>query len=104
MVTENKEDKEKALKLKVLEEKKKRAITDCCRAWNEMISNILLSKKLWENYQTLRLENNLTVADFDLPAQKILYLANPHGEFDFLIEDLVTHRDLENYLKTLIIK
>ena len=98
------EDKERALKLKVFEEKKKKAIADCCKAWNDMIASVLLSKKLWEKYQRLRLENSLAVADFDLAAQKILYLANPHGEFDFLIEDLVTHRDLENYLKTLIIK
>ena len=104
MVTETKEEKEQALRLKIAEGKKKKAVVDCCNAWNEMIRNILLSKKLWENYKNLRLENNLAVADFDLPAQKILYLANPHGEFDFLIEDLVTHRDLENYLLTLIIK
>ena len=101
---ESKEEKERALKVNVEEVKKKKAIADCCRAWNEMIQTVLLSKKLWENYRKLRIENNLSVADFDLPAQKILYLANPQGEFDFLIEDLITHRDLENYLLTLLIK
>lgn len=83
---------------------KKEAVAKCVLCWNRMVNGLLGAKKSWDAYKEARLSSGLGLEDFVEKDQKILYLANPHGEFDFLIEDIVTHRDLESYLQGLVIK
>lgn len=79
-------------------------IASCVSQWNKFVLSLIQAKTAWQKYVKTRQEGNIGLEAFALKYQQILYLANPTGEFDFLVEDIITHRDLDNYLKSLILR
>jgi len=59
--------------------------------------------KAWERYREVRLDNQIYVEEFPLEVQKHFVKANPHGDIDLIIEDIVTHPRLGDHLKTLFV-
>lgn len=77
---------------------------ECFAAWNSFVEGLIQAEKGWELYCKLRLEAKLVLEDYPLEIQKILYLANPRGQFDLIVEDMITQARVELYLPTKLIK
>lgn len=84
------------------EEKAKRRIVleEVVKTWNGIIKNLTQTLVLWERYGKLCTENAISVEEFPIEAQKVLYKANPWGDFDLIIEDIITQPRLAEHLKT----
>lgn len=91
------EDEKKVERDKVLRE--------VVREWNTLIKGLVMVKKSWDNYSMLRLDNNVKIEEFPVECQKALMKANPKGQLDFILEDMITQgKAYEDYLKTQYIR
>jgi len=79
-------------------------LKECIQAWNELIQGLLKAHQGWEKYCQLRIEERIRLEEYPLETQKIIYTANPHGEFDLLVEDLVTQLPIKRFLESRLIK
>jgi len=79
-------------------------LKNCAQAWNVFIQGLLKAHHGWENYRKLFLENRISLEEFPLETQKTIYKANPHGDFDLLVEDLLTQPPVKDFLKSCLIK
>lgn len=86
------------------EVKREELLKKTAASWNRLVKNLQGVAKNWETYTSLILENGIGIEEFPLEAQKILYLANPRGDFSFILEDIITHPRFERYLEELFIK
>ena len=79
-------------------------LADVVKHWNGLIKGLIQTKICWEKYARTRLDNAVQLEEFPLELQRMFMLANPHGDFTLIIEDIITHPALEEHLKTLLIK
>ena len=79
-------------------------LADVVKGWNGLVKGLLAATQGWEKYRRARLDNGVSLEEFPLECQKMFMLANPHGDFGLLVEDMMTHPRLEEHLKTLIVK
>ena len=98
--------KEAKIEADRLKAEKERAIiiADVVKHWNGLIKGLMQTKVCWERYAHTRLENAVRLEEFPLELQKRFMLANPHGDFILIVEDIITHPALKEHLKTLLIK
>lgn len=59
-------------------------------AWNGFIKGLIQAENSWEKYVDFCLDNRIGIEEFPLEVQKLLYRANPKGEFSVIIEDFIT--------------
>ncbi len=87
------------------EEDKGRAmiLANVVKQWNGFIKGLLSATLAWEAYRDTRLDNAVELEEFPLKIQKMFYLANPHGDFSLLVEDVMTQPNIKEHLKTLLI-
>jgi len=79
-------------------------LREIVKQWNTVVLSILKAAKAWKVYCKIRLENNVNLEEFPEECQKTLMLANPKGDLDFILEDMIIRgRHFEEYLKTQII-
>jgi len=83
-------------------------LADTVKHWNNFIRGLLSATKAWKRYRDLMLDvshpgGKIHVEEFPLEAQKHFVKANPHGDFDLIVEDIVTQPRTEEHLKTLFI-
>ena len=97
------EVKAKADRLKA-EKERAMVLADVVKHWNGLIRGLIQAKVCWERYAQARLDNAVQLEEFPLELQKMFMLANPHGDFTLIMEDIITHPALDEHLKTLIIK
>ena len=101
----DKEEEERILKEKEEAIARDKILKEVAKNWNMVIASILKAHLAWEDYRASRLNNLVRIEEFPLEFQKILMLANPHGDFDLLIEDLITRgKHIQLYLKEQFIK
>lgn len=82
-----------------------RILRDVVREWNTVVNSILRASAAWDAYCQLRLEHNVAIEEFPLECQRALILANPRGDLDFIIEDMITRgSSWKNYLKSQLIR
>jgi len=88
-----------------LKAEKQRAIilSEVVKSWNTFIRGLILARKGWGDYRAARMDNGVHVEEFPIEIQKMFTLANPKGEFSLLVDDIVIHPKLHEYLKTLLI-
>lgn len=96
--TPEKEDKEK------VELTRAAILSDTVKHWNNFIRGLLSATKAWSRYRETRLDNSIHVEEFPLEVQKHFVKANPHGDLDLIIEDIMTQPRAEEYLKTLFVE
>lgn len=97
MPKDKEEGKEEVERVKVLGE--------VVKSWNSLILSLLKVKSFWDRYKDLIIENQVGLEEFSVESQRILMKANPKGDFDFIIEDLLNQgKYLEDFLKTQFIK
>lgn len=97
------EDEEIKEKQEEEKEERKAVLEEVAKTWNGIIKNLTQIQLLWKKYGKLCTENAVSIEEFPIKAQKILYTANPWGDFDLIIEDIITQPRLEDHLKTLFI-
>lgn len=86
------------------EELRKKTLRDCLRAWNSFIQGLLRAQAGWEKYCDLMLSGGIGLEEFPLEVQKIIYTANPHGEYSLLVDDLLTQPPVKEYLLSQILE
>lgn len=79
-------------------------LSDTVKHWNNFIRGLLSATKAWSRYRDIRLDNGVHVEEFPLETQKHFVKANPHGDLDLIIEDIMTQPRAEEYLKTLFVE
>lgn len=99
------EEKAKAEEEERIKAEAKRAgiLAECIKQWNVFIKGLMSARMGWERYRDVRTDENIQLEEFPLEVQKLFYLANPHGEFDLLVDELLTHPNVKEHLKTLLI-
>jgi hypothetical protein len=78
-------------------------LADTVKHWNNFIRGLLSATKAWSRYRETRLDNSVHVEEFPLEIQRHFVKANPHGDLDLIIEDIMTQPRAEEYLKTLFV-
>lgn len=74
------------------------------KEWNTLIKSLLNAKVAWDNYCELRLNEDVSIEEFPVECQKVLMLANPKGDLDFILEDMITRgTHWQEFLKTQMI-
>lgn len=82
-----------------------KVLKEVAKQWNTIIISLMKATKAWDAYIKARLDADVRIEEFPLEYQKILLLANPRGEFDVILEDMILHgRNLVENLKTQLIK
>lgn len=82
-----------------------RVLRNVVKEWNTVVTSLLRAAAAWDAYCQLRKENRVNLEEFPLECQRALMLANPNGELDFIVEDMITRgNNWQNYLKDQIIK
>ena len=91
--------------VKVKEEERKEILRSVVKEWNSLVISLLKVKSSWDRYSKICIENQVSIEEFPLESQKTLMKANPKGDFDLIIEDMVTQgKQVELFLKTQFIK
>lgn len=74
------------------------------KEWNTLIKSLLNAKVAWDKYCEVRLSENVSIEEFPAECQKVLMLANPKGDLDFILEDMITRgTHWQEFLKTQMI-
>lgn len=75
------------------------------KEWNTLVNSLSKASDAWDRYCQLRQEHDVNIEEFPPECQRVLVLANPRGDLDFIIEDMITRgNDWKTYLKTQLIK
>lgn len=93
------EEKEEVSKKEKKTDLRKKAVKEAMKAWNDLIAGQLQSFAAWEKYCELRTEEKIDLQEFPLKAQKVLWLANPLGDYSFMLEDLITQPPIKDFLR-----
>lgn len=88
---------------KVDTESRARVLAETVKHWNSFIRGLQAATVAWNKYREVRLTNKVHVEEFPLETQRHFVKANPHGDLDLIIEDIVTRPRLSDHLKTLFI-
>lgn len=82
-----------------------RVLRSVVKEWNTVVNSLIKASESWDSYCRLRLDNAINIEEFPVECQRALVLANPRGELDFIIEDMITRgSNWKNYLKEQLIK
>lgn len=82
-----------------------RILRGVVKEWNTVVNSLVKAADAWDNYCRLRQEFDVSIEEFPLECQRALVLANPRGELDFIIEDMITRGSgWKSYLQSQLIR
>jgi len=82
-----------------------RILRGVVKEWNTVVNSLIKASDAWDAYCQLRKDNNVSIEEFPIECQRALVLANPSGELDFIIEDMITRgNNWKGYLRTQLIR
>jgi hypothetical protein len=88
----------------IQKEERRALLEEVAKAWNGLVKGLIQSQAMWEKYRKLCVENSISIEEFPYESQRILYKANPRGDFDLIVEDIITQPRIGEFLKTQFIK
>jgi len=65
---------------------------------------LLQAQHSWNKYCEFTFKGGVKIEEYSLEIQKIIYTANPHGEFSLLVDDLLTRPPVKEFLISQLLK
>jgi len=88
-----------------LEENRREILTVVVKEWNGLVKNLIALNRHWNNYSKVCIDHRVNIEEFPEDCQKALAKANPKGDFDIILDDIINHgKFLEDFLKTQFIR